>query len=94
VIKFPDFQWVRRKLKPTNTMLETFKMRFPNSPLEILYDNVIGITIPQISLGERIRRHRHYHVCFEFDGTISYVDCKEVKVNGTTILHGLDICEV
>lgn len=93
LIKFPDFNWVRRKLKPTNTMVETFKVKFANSTLDMLYGNIIGITRPQLGLGERVRRRRHYHVCFELEGTRAYVDCQEIEVNGTTILRGVDIYE-
>jgi hypothetical protein len=93
IITFPNFLWLKSKLKPTNTMLETFKTKFANCSLELLYNNVFGITRPQIAIAERVRRHRHYHICFLLDGTRAYIDCQELNLNGTTILRGLDIYE-
>ncbi|MGA2385921.1 MAG: hypothetical protein ABSG33_05265 [Candidatus Bathyarchaeia archaeon] len=93
LIKFPDFNWVKRKLKPTNTMLEKFKMTFPNSAFDLFYENILGITKPQIGLGERVLRHRHYHICFELEGIRAYVDCQEAQLADNTILQGLDIYE-
>jgi hypothetical protein len=93
LINFPDFLWVKKKLKPTNTMLEKFKLKFPNSTLDKLYDSILGITKPKIGLGERVFRHRHYHICFQLEGTRAYVDCQEAQLYGNTVLRGLDIYE-
>jgi len=93
LIKVRDYLWIKPKLKPTNTMLDKFKIRFPNSAFDMIYEHVVGVTRPQSSIGDVFLRHRHLHICFELEGTRAYVDCQEVKVRGKSILQGLDICE-
>lgn len=95
LVKVQDYLWIKNQLKPTDTMLEKFKIRFPKSSLDMIYEHVTGIARPQSStLANIFLRYKHLHICFELEGTRAYVDCQEVKVQGKSILQGLDICEV
>ena len=94
LIKVRDYLWIKNQLKPTDTMLEKFKIRFPKSSLDMIYEHVTGVAKPHSSsLANLFLRYKHLHICFELEGIRAYVDCQEVKVQGKSILQGLDIYE-
>ena len=84
-IELDDFSWIENRLEPSDTMLETFKTKFPNVDFDSIYDNIVGITRPK-----RLLRRNHVHVCFEIEGVRAYIDCHQKKDR----LRGLDIYEV
>lgn len=94
-IKVSKYTWIKNQLKPTNTMVDTFKIKFPNSTPDLIYNNIVGVTRPKnTSISDRLFRHKHLHVCFELEGNRAYIDCLQTKALGKPILQGLDIYAV
>jgi len=88
-IDITDYSWLRLKLNPSDTMLETLKIKFPGISLDFILDNITGVTKPKGTIKQLFRR-THLHICFEVDGKIAYIDCNQKKDK----LRGLDIYEV
>ena len=84
-IKLKDFSWIERRLEPSDMMLATFKNKFPNSILNSIYSNIVGVTRPR-----GLFKRGHLHICFEVEGLRAYLDCYQKKDR----LRGLDIYEV
>ena len=94
-INITDYAFIKSKLQLKSNVLEIFKIKFPDSNLETIFSNILGITRPKKPFRDKaFRRNPHLHICFEINGTRAYLDCEQISNKTKTILRGIDIGEV
>ena len=84
ILDVDDYSWIRSKISILSTAIEAFKTIYglPAVTLDDIFAAATAVTIP-----DRMARHNKLHICFNLQGTRSFMDC----VRDGSMLKGVSV---